>query len=152
MKIRLVPAVALLLLVCPLLGVAQDKGTWHAVSNTANSITGDIAISDAKLMINFTSFPLAHIRSLQAAEISAVFDAALDAGGSGNLYRLNINGAQKFLHRNTLCGSEDTQWMVTFVEGKSLQVAFFSGADTPVLKPEAVMNSQNVCGTFSYVR
>jgi hypothetical protein len=152
MKRRLVPVTALLLLVWPLLGVAQDKGTWHASSTTANSITGDIGISDTKLMINFMSFPLAYIRGLKPEEISAVFDAALDAGGSGNLYRLNINGAQKFQHRNTLCGTEETQWMVTFVDGKTLHVAFFSGADAPVLKPEAVMNSQDLCGTFMYAR
>lgn len=152
MKRRLVLAITLALLVFRLSGWAQEKGTWHPASNTANSITGDIGISDAKLMIDFMSFPLAHIRGLQPAEISAVFDVELNADGSGNLYRLNINGAQKFLHHNTLCGNEETHWMVTFVEKKTLHVAFFSGTDAPVLKPETVVNSQDLCGTFMYAR
>ena len=151
MKRRLLVAGAVLV-VGSLSGRAQDKGTWHASSNTANSITGDIGISDTKLMIDFMSFPLAHIRGLQPAEVSAVFDVELNTIGSGNLYRLNINAAQKFLHHNTLCGSEATEWMVTFVDGKILHVAFFSGDDAPVLKPEVVANSQDLCGTFSYSR
>ena len=35
---------------------------------------------------------------------------------------LNIPGSKKFLHKNSLCGSEDTQWMAAFVEGRSLHI------------------------------
>jgi hypothetical protein len=137
---------------CCLAGTAQEKGYWRAASSTAVSITGDIQISDAKVTINFASFPLAQIRKLEAAEVGAVFDADANAGGSGNLYRLNISGSRRFLRHNTLCGTEDVQWMVTYVLNKDLQVALFSGSSQPVFQFEAIRNSTNLCGTFSYVR
>jgi hypothetical protein len=144
-------AMAGLLLCCSLSAPAQDKGYWRAASSNANGITGDLTISESKLIINFTSFPLAQIRKLEPAEWSAIFDA--DPGsGSGYLYRLNVPAARRFLHKNTLCGSDDTQWLATYVEGRSLRVAFFSGADVPVLTIDALANSTDVCGTFSYSR
>ncbi len=133
-------------------GMAQEKGYWRAASSTAISITGDITISDAKVTINFASFPVAQIRKLEAAEVSAVFDADVNGGGSGNLYRLNISGARRFLRHNTLCGTEDVQWMVTYVVNKDLQVAFFSGSSQPVFQFDALRNSTSLCGTFTYAR
>jgi hypothetical protein len=140
-----------LLLACSLLSAAQDKGAWRAASSTASSITGDIVISNAKLSISFVSFPLAEIRSLEPSEIVAAFDAETPAG-SGNLYRLNISATRQFLHHNTLCGSDDTQWMATYVSGRELHVAFFSGANMPVLTPEALAKTTDLCGTFLYSR
>ncbi len=147
---------ALLLLACTLSATAQDAGYWRASSNTAASITGDITISDAKLIINFVSFPLAEIRALQPAEINALFNpdtATPNAiSGSGHLYRLSIPGAKRFLHKNTLCGSDDVQWMATWTAGRTLQIALFSGPNTPVLKPEVIANTTDICGTFTYSR
>jgi hypothetical protein len=131
--------------------IAQDPGNWRAVSTTARSITGDIYITDDKLMINFTSFTIAQIRHLQATEINATFNADTDTPG-GNLYRLSIPAAKHFLHRNALCSAEDTQWMATYVSGKTLQVAFFSGNSIPVFTPEALATTTNLCGTFTYGR
>lgn len=141
----------LLLLICSLCSRAQDNGYWRAASSSANDITGDIAIS-AKLTINFTNFTIAQIRRLTPAEDSAAFGADVNEGGIGNLYRVTIPAAKRFLHRNTLCGSEDTQWMATYVTGRSMEVAFFSGENMPVLTPEALTNSTDVCGTFRYTR
>ena len=139
-------------LACSLSSSAQDKGNWRAASSTAVSITGDIAISDAKIAINFVGFPIAQIRRLEPAEASAAFGAESGATGSGNLYRLNVPAAKRFLHHNTLCGTADTAWMATYVEGKTLQVAFFSGSSAPVLTLDALANSTDLCGTFSYAR
>ena len=144
--------IAGLLLCGSLSAPAQDKGYWRAASSNANDITGDLTINDSKLTINFTSFPLAQIRKLQPAESSAVFEADPGSGGSGFLYRLNVPGAKRFLHKNSLCGSDDTQWLATYVQGRSLRVAFFSGTDMPVLTADALANSTDVCGTFSYSR
>jgi hypothetical protein len=65
---------------------------------------------------------------------------------------LDIPGATKFLHKNTLCGGEDTTWMATYASGKSLQIAFFSGAKPPVLTIDALANSTDLCGTYTYQR
>jgi hypothetical protein len=143
---------AVLVLVCCVTAVAQDKGYWRATSSTAKSITGDVAISDEKISINLVSFTVARIRALGQAEAGALFDAEGTAGGNGSLYRLIVPGERKFLHKNSLCGSDDTQWMVTYVEGRSLQVAFFSGAKPPVFTSDALANSTDLCGKFGYVK
>jgi hypothetical protein len=130
-------------------GQMLDQGNWRAASNTAASITGDIGITPDKLFINFAGFTIAEIRKLTPDEMVAIFEAG---NGSGNLYRLNVPADKKFMHHNTLCGSEQTAWMVTLNEGKTLHVAFFSGQKPPVLTPEAISNTTDLCGTFLYVR
>lgn len=145
-------AVASLMLVCSLPLAAQDKGYWRAVSSNANGITGDLSITNDKITINFSAFNIAQIRPLKPTESSAIFDADPGASGGGNLYRLNVPAQKRFLHHNTLCGSDDTQWVATYVQGRALHVAFFSGPDMPVLTAEALANSTDVCGTFSYSR
>jgi hypothetical protein len=141
-----------LVLACSVSAVAQDRGYWRAASSNANQITGDITISESRLTINFIGYSLAPIRKLTTAEAAAAFDVDVNAAGGGNLYRLKIPGEKRFLHHNTLCGSEDTEWMVTYVEGRTLHVALFSGSDMPVLTLDALANSNEVCGVFSYER
>ena len=139
-------------LACCLLAGAQEKGYWRAASSTAGSITGDVAISAERIAINFSSFPIAQIRILQPAELSALFAAENGSTGSGNLYRLSVPAEKRFLHKNTLCGSDETQWLATYVAGNTLHLAFFSGPKMPVLTPEAIANTIDLCGTFLYVR
>jgi hypothetical protein len=129
----------------------QDHGYWQAASNNAASITGDISISDAKISINMKGFPLAPIRDLKPAEVSAVFDTDANTASAGTLYRLKIPADQRFVRKNTLCGTQDTQWMAAFVTGKTLNVAFFSGEEAPVFTFDAISHSSNICGTFAYV-
>jgi hypothetical protein len=150
----LTTAIVVPILACALHAAAQkqDRGYWQAASNNSASITGDIAISEAKLTIDLKAYPLASIRILKPVEVSAVFDAAVDTAGTGTLYRLKIPAAQRFVHKNTLCGVEDTQWMAAYVTGKSLQVAFFSGDNEPVFTFDVIAHSSNLCGSFSYVR
>lgn len=143
---------ALMFLIGSASASGQDKGYWRASSNNANQITGDIAISETRLTIDFLSYSLAHIRKLTQIEAGAAFDVDVNADGGGNLYRLLIPGDKRFLHRNTLCGSEQTQWMATYVEDRTLHIALFSGANMPVLTAEALSNSNEVCGIFSYAR
>jgi hypothetical protein len=140
------------LLICCLAVAAQEKGPWRAASKTAQSITGDIVLSDQKITINFINFPMARIRSLDPTELSAAFDADSSANGAGSLYRLNVPAARKFLRHNSLCGDEDTQWIATYVAGRSLQLAFFSGDKAPVFTLDAISNSTDLCGTYTYVR
>lgn len=149
---KLLCAVVGSVLACCMNAAAQEKGYWRAASSTAQSITGDVALSDDKISINFSSFTIAQIRGLEPGEVSAIFAAESGAGGGGNLYRLSIPAAKKFLHKNTLCGDEDAQWMVTYVSGHSLHLAFLSGQKMPVFTPDAIANSTDLCGTFTYVR
>jgi hypothetical protein len=131
----------------------QDRGYWRAASNNAARITGDITLSDARLTINFKTFPLASIRDLKPAEVASVFDADVNTAHQGALYRLNVPGSMLFLHHNTLCGSDDTQWMATYLsDPKTLQVAFFSGDETPVFTFDAISHTARLCGTYTYVR
>ena len=132
--------------------MAQDRGYWRAASATANTITGDISISERKLTIDILAYTIADIRRLEPAEVSAIFDADLEAGGSGTLYRLHVPAGQHFLRKNTLCGSADTEWMATYVEGRRLKVAFFSGEKAPVFTMEALGKSMEACGIFGYAR
>ena len=138
--------------ICSEFCLAQDKGYWRAVSSAANEITGDISFSETRLTISFSGFPMAQIRRITPAEANAAFGVDVNAGGVGFLYRLNVPAARRFLHKNTLCGSEDTQWMATYVAGRTMQAAFFSGDQMPVLTPDALANSTDVCGTFGYSR
>lgn len=137
---------------CFLVLAAQEKGAWRAASKTARGVTGDVAFGGEKISINFSSFTVAPIRELQPAEIAAVFPSDGTGSGSGNLYRTSVPASKRFLGKNTLCGSEETQWIVTYVTGKELQLAFFSGAKMPVFTADAIGSSTDLCGTYSYVR
>jgi hypothetical protein len=137
---------------CCLSCAAQDNGYWRAASTNAKAITGDISIGDDKVFINFLAFRIAQARTLGPAEVAAAFDADVNAGGNGELYHLNVPADHRFLHHNTLCGTEETQWMATYVSGRTLQVAFFSGQTPPVLTIDALQNSTDLCGTFTYSR
>lgn len=137
---------------CVMVASAQEKGMWRAMSTTARGITGDVAFTDIRMSINFSTYTIAQIRTLEPAELSAVFNLPANAPGSGNLYRTEIPGDKRFLHKNTLCGSEDVQWVVTYVNGKNLQLAMFSGNDMPKMTAEAVANTTSLCGTYGYTR
>lgn len=139
-------------LLCTVSSFAQDGGYWRAASKNASSITGDVAVGPQKLSINFLAFTIASIRALKPEEAVAAFDADSSAPGSGTLYRLSIPGTTKFQHKNTLCGGEDTQWMATYASGKTLRIAFFSGPNPPVFTIDALANSTDQCGTYTYQR
>jgi hypothetical protein len=145
-------AIAALLLACHVPLRAQELGYWRAASSTAKSVTGDVAFSDAKMLINFFNFSIVRARDLEPAEVSSVFDADSNSGAKGHLYKVNIPATRKFLHKNTLCGTEDTQWIVVYVEGTSLNLAFFSGQKPPTFTLDAISNSTNLCGTYTYTR
>ncbi len=145
-------AIAGLVVGCCVAATAQEKGYWRAESSTAKSITGDVELSDQKISISLVKYTVARIRSLEKDEADALFDQDGVVAGSGSLYRLHIPASWTFLRKNTLCGSEDTEWMVTYVSGRSLRVVFFSGQKPPVFTPEAIANSTDLCGRFGYVR
>ena len=144
--------VLLLGLSCTLSAMAQERGYWKPASKTAQSITGELTFANEKLTIDFSSYAIAQIRPLKPDEVLAAFETADATAGTGHLYRLSIPGDKRFLHKNTLCGTDDTQWMATYVSGRSLLVDFFSGSNPPVLTFDALSNAPNLCGTFTYGR
>lgn len=144
-------AIVAFVLACALPVTAQENGPWRATSSNARAITGDVAFSPLKMSINFSAFTIAQIRSLKAEEALALFNPDSTTGG-GNVFRVDIPADKRFLRHNTLCGSESTQWIVTYAQGRNLEVAFFSGATPPVLTVDALNNATNLCGVFSYVR
>jgi len=137
-------------LMCSVSLAAQDTGYWRAASNTAKTITGDVALTGEKISINFSTYWIAQIRALTPAELSAAFGLDANAPGTGNLYRLSIPSDKKMLHKNTLCGGEDTQWLATYSTGRTLHLAFFSTSKMPALTPEAMTNNSDLCGIFEY--
>src|SRR5204863_9897275 len=118
----------------------------------AKSITGDLMLANERIMIGFVGFPMIRLRVLKEEELIAAFGGEGEAAGSGSLYKLSIPPEKKFSHNNTLCGQEETQWMATYLVGRTLQIAFFSGATLPVFTREALANSTNLCGTYTYVK
>lgn len=147
----LLTSLTTLLLTLPLLA-QQEKGQWRAANQTARTITGDVLFTDDRISINFARFTISRARALEPSETSAAFDADASADGSGNLYRVNIPAGQKFLNRNTLCGSEPTLWIASFVQGRTLKLAFFSSEKPPVFTLEALANNTDLCGTFTYAK
>lgn len=153
MKRLCVVATTALLTVCAAAqGKSPDNGYWKAASKTAQSITGDIVLSGERMTIYFQPFTIANLRELTPEEIAGAFNFDNADGVRGTLYRLNIPADRRFLHKNTMCGNEETQYMATAVQGKMMQVAFFSGAKMPSLKPEDLNNSSALCGTFTYAK
>ena len=142
----------LLVLFCLAAAAQQDGGYWRAASQTARSITGDVALSADRLTINFAGFTISRVRALEPAELSAAFNPDPGSQGEASLYRTNIPATRKFLKKNSLCGSEDTTWMATYVSGRSLEIAFFSGGKPPVFTLEAMNNASDLCGIFTYSR
>lgn len=130
----------------------QEEGLWRASSQTARAITGDVAFAPNRLTMNFLAFPISRIRALGNEEIDAAFSPDPGAQGNGSLFRLNIPSSQKFLHKNTICGSDDATWLATFLSGRTLALKFFSGQKPPDLSPEALANSSDLCGTYIYSR
>jgi hypothetical protein len=148
---RLPKAVLAAFLLCSLTLAAQENGYWRAASKTAQSVTGDIALSNEKITLNFSTFTMVRVRALQPAELTALFDADPGANSIGSLYRMDIPASRKFLKKNSLCGDESTEWMATYITGHNLKIAFFSGQTPPVFTMEAIANATNMCGSYAYV-
>src|SRR5262245_34469578 len=106
---------------------AEERGYWRAASNSARSVTGDISLGDESLTSTSSTTTTSTVRPPEPAEVSSVFDTDSASAGTGSFYRANIPATKKFLHKNSLCGSEDVQWMVAYAAGNQLQLAFFSG-------------------------
>lgn len=141
-----------LILACCAPGMAQEQGVWRASSSSARTVTGDVSLGDAQLLVNFYNFPIVRARDLEPGELSAVFDVDSNSTIKGHLYRLNVPANKKFLHKSGLCDGEDTHWMVAYAAGNTLHLAFFSSEKVPTFTIDAISNSSSMCGTYDYTR
>ena len=131
---------------------AQDAGHWGPATDRTSTMTGEITIAPTRLTIYEARFPTALVRKLAPVEVSAVFDADIHAGIGGNLYSLYLPPRANIPGGDPLCGREATKWMATYVSGRTLHVAFFSGDDAPVFTFDEIANSTALCGTYVYTR
>ncbi|AWN49732.1 hypothetical protein DK419_28180 [Methylobacterium terrae] len=132
-------AVAMLASIPALAGPGVER--WSALSRTAMAITGDIALSPARLVAAGRTFPLS---------VSA--DAPAFGTPSGpvpaRILKVTKPADPRLLHGNTLCG-KPVRWLVAYRRdaGRSLTLAAFSGEAFP-----AGESGPDLCGTFSYFR
>ena len=155
-KRMMVAAVAGIVLVGVVCGAAQanaqDNGRWRAADRRTEIMTDELTIAPMQLTIYESKFPMAPVRKLTPVEVGAVFDADTNAGIGGNLYSLHVPPGVYYTGGSPLCGNEFIRWMATYVRGRTLQVAFFSGDDMPVFTFDAIANSTARCGTYVYTR
>ena len=116
------------------------------------SITGDIALTPGKLLMAHRAFPLKQARAIEPAHLADVGKIVNATGDvqSAALYKTMVPRRTALLKANIICGSKDAEWMLAVFEKNELAVAFFAGAKEPDLAPNAVANSTDLCGTFSY--
>ena len=86
----------------------QDRHRHHRVTSPSAMKSSRSTLSP---------FPSRSIHALKLDEMNAVFAAdgpdGLEPKTTGNLFRISIPGDKKFLHKNTLCGSEEVTWVVS---------------------------------------
>ena len=131
---------------------AQEDGPWRAASTNARAITGRYRLLSTKVhhqLHHFHHQPRSVRSKLRRSSRSSTPISPRAAAISS---ASTFQPIRRFLHKNTLCGSESTQWIVTYAQGRSLQVALFSGSTPPVLTVDALNDPSNLCGIFSYVR
>jgi hypothetical protein len=138
--------------------------TWTASSHTAEAITGDVGLSDSAIVLGSRSYPLSLVRQLGGSELSDSMNLlSIESGSSepeGKLFKTDIPSTAQLLNSNTVCGSENVKWVLTVIERgtpmgrqkvNTLSLAFFSGAEEPILDTASLDRSRNLCGTFSYL-
>lgn len=131
---------------------APDVGHWNGANDRTVNMTGELAITPTELTIYESKFPLVLVRKLTPVEVGSVFDADTNARIGGTLYSLHAPPNVYYTGGSPLCGKEFIRWMATYVSGRTLYVAFFSGNDTPVFTFDAIADSTAMCGTYVYKR
>ncbi|OAS24989.1 hypothetical protein [Methylobacterium platani] len=120
---------------------APEVEHWSALSKTAMAITGDIALSPARLVAAGRTLPLA-----VAADVA---DFGTVAGPApARILAVTKPADPVLLHGNTLCGVP-VRWIVAYRrdDGRRLTLAVFGGEARP-----SAESGPGLCRTFSYAR
>lgn len=133
----------------------QNRALFEPFSRTAMAITGaivlwgnpDFAEPGSTMRMTFEAGP-----SIDLVSVGASWREWSLGGGkqTAEVFRIDKDPGE-LLNGNTLCGGDDAARYLVFFEddmmggGRSLQAAVFSGSEPP-----AGINSDGLCGTFSY--
>lgn len=133
--------------------VLHGNARWSAVSNTASSITGDLATSPGVLRFANRTIPLNLAHALigrQLTDAAALFPATTSPSTVAAIYHVDIPASLPLKNRNTICGKQAATWLVLVNTDADLAMAVFSGVSEPTLSSSAANNSTDLCGTFLY--
>jgi len=124
------------------------------------SITGDIKSTPTTLTIAGHKLELRLVRQLNhddTANAAALLDTKITPNLIGVLYQTHLSAGTKLQGNNTLCGKNDTTWIVILLSQSNaprstadLYLANFSGSGEPDLRPSAIATSTHLCGTYWY--
>ena len=126
---------------------------WTAISNTAMGVTGDLTVTPRSVTMAGRTLQLALLHTLagpQLGQAAALFPVAVTSKLRGALYKVSIPATAAFKSSNTLCGKQATTFFVLLTDGSDLELAMFSGKNEPNLSANAIANSTEFCGTYSY--
>jgi hypothetical protein len=135
--------------------VWQDRGLYEPIGSTARAITGALVLwgnpefgePGSELRLTFEAGS-----SIDVVSEGASWREWSLSGGkqTAEVFQIDQDPGE-LLNGNTLCGGEDAAGYMVFFEeemmggGRSLQLAVFS-----VDEPPFDINSDGLCGTFSY--
>jgi uncharacterized RDD family membrane protein YckC len=132
--------------------------TWMPHSDSATWVTGPILMSTTGISIKNIIYPLTLTRPLKGNELESaaqIFHLQSSQDDEGWLFRANISSATRLINDNTLCGTDDAQWLIAVVtpDGPSttreLHLMFFSGDSEPAIQP-GLEKSSKECSSFVY--
>lgn len=132
------PGIAAAAMLAAMASPAARAETYTAVSNTAMSITGDIAFDDYGIV--FANGEKLVLSDLVAYEIK-VGEETRDA----SVYKVETPADPVLLNGNKLCGNGDVTYVASWAEGDDGMtiVAVFT-------TPEVPLSDAEMCASYSY--
>lgn len=133
---------------------AKPLTYWLAESKTAYSITGDLLLSDAGMILTGAeSINLSHVRDIQQ---NHAMDAGFEAAEQLSLFKVTNGKPWRLISGNSLCGSNEapeppTYFVIAYSKHQTeMNMAVFDGAGEPVWEKSNLDNTTNLCGTYGY--
>jgi hypothetical protein len=138
----------------------EQVSHWTARSATAEKITGDIESTPTSMTIAGERMPVELVRRLgydELVDAAGLFSRDLTDETLAGMYRVTAATSAPIPEGNALCGAKETGWILAMITrvngpdyGQELQIAAFSGAEQPNLKPAVLAKSKALCGTYAY--
>jgi hypothetical protein len=123
----------------------NTENTWHAMSRTAESITGDITVSANQ--ITFQNGTFLSIRVVDE-----------DSENNITLYKVISTSNPKLLNGNYICGNTPVNYLSFKKVGAkskpnlSMTVYYAESLQLPdLVSPDQTATAANICATYNYV-